>query len=115
MPRGRSVGVPVSEAVPLKLYGATKRVISWLTEELVAKGHEVTLFAAGGCARISGLPACRAGPVLNPASKMHAPAPSFRRGDHEVLRCPPAQRYPFRRPLDALHLRPSEPANHLPP
>jgi glycosyltransferase involved in cell wall biosynthesis len=39
---------PLSEAVPPKLYGGTERVVSWLTEELVAKGHEVTLFAAGG-------------------------------------------------------------------
>src|SRR5215475_1950874 len=35
------------EAVPPKLYGGTERVISWLTEELVALGHEVTLFASG--------------------------------------------------------------------
>jgi glycosyltransferase involved in cell wall biosynthesis len=33
--------------VPPKLYGGTERVISWLTEELVALGHEVTLFASG--------------------------------------------------------------------
>jgi glycosyltransferase involved in cell wall biosynthesis len=39
---------PLAEAVPPKLYGGTERVVSWLTEELVAQGHEVTLFAAGG-------------------------------------------------------------------
>ncbi len=38
---------PLFEAVPPKLYGGTERVISWLTEELVALGHEVTLFASG--------------------------------------------------------------------
>jgi glycosyltransferase involved in cell wall biosynthesis len=38
---------PLSEAIPPKLYGGTERVISWLTEELVALGHEVTLFASG--------------------------------------------------------------------
>jgi glycosyltransferase involved in cell wall biosynthesis len=38
---------PLTEAVPPKLYGGTERVISWLTEELVALGHEVTLFASG--------------------------------------------------------------------
>lgn len=38
---------PLAEAVPPKLYGGTERVVSWLTEELVAQGHEVTLFAAG--------------------------------------------------------------------
>jgi hypothetical protein len=30
---------PLTEAVPPKLYGGTERVISWLTEELVALGH----------------------------------------------------------------------------
>src|ERR1043165_8414843 len=38
---------PLTEAVPPKLYGGTERVVSWLTEELVAMGHEVTLFASG--------------------------------------------------------------------
>jgi glycosyltransferase involved in cell wall biosynthesis len=38
---------PLTEAVPPKLYGGTERVISWLTEELVAFGHDVTLFASG--------------------------------------------------------------------
>jgi glycosyltransferase involved in cell wall biosynthesis len=38
---------PLAEAVPPKLYGGTERVVSWLTEELVALGHEVTLFASG--------------------------------------------------------------------
>jgi glycosyltransferase involved in cell wall biosynthesis len=38
---------PLTEAVPPKLYGGTERVISWLTEELVAIGHDVTLFASG--------------------------------------------------------------------
>src|SRR5690242_9726653 len=38
---------PLAEAVPPKLYGGTERVVSWLTEELVEMGHEVTLFASG--------------------------------------------------------------------
>jgi hypothetical protein len=38
---------PLTEAIPPKLYGGTERVISWLTEELVALGHDVTLFASG--------------------------------------------------------------------
>ena len=38
---------PLYESVPPKLYGGTERVVSWLTEELVAQGHEVTLFASG--------------------------------------------------------------------
>jgi glycosyltransferase involved in cell wall biosynthesis len=38
---------PLSEAVPPKLYGGTERVIHWLTEELVALGHDVTMYASG--------------------------------------------------------------------
>jgi len=38
---------PLVESVPPTLYGGTERVVSWLTEELVAQGHEVTLFASG--------------------------------------------------------------------
>jgi glycosyltransferase involved in cell wall biosynthesis len=38
---------PLHESVPPKLYGGTERVVSWLTEELVQQGHEVTLFASG--------------------------------------------------------------------
>ncbi len=38
---------PLVESVPPTLYGGTERVVSWLTEELVAEGHEVTLFASG--------------------------------------------------------------------
>src|SRR5687768_13628903 len=38
---------PIIEAVPPSLYGGTERVVSWLTEELVSQGHEVTLFATG--------------------------------------------------------------------
>jgi glycosyltransferase involved in cell wall biosynthesis len=38
---------PLTEAVPPKLYGGTERVVHWLTEELVALGNEVTLFASG--------------------------------------------------------------------
>ena len=38
---------PLTEAVPPKLYGGTERVVSWITEELVSMGHEVTLFASG--------------------------------------------------------------------
>ena len=38
---------PLTEAIPPKLYGGTERVVHWLTEELVALGHDVTLFASG--------------------------------------------------------------------
>ena len=38
---------PLAESVPPKLYGGTERVVSWLTEELIDLGHDVTLFASG--------------------------------------------------------------------
>ena len=38
---------PLYESVPPRLYGGTERVVSYLTEELVRLGHEVTLFASG--------------------------------------------------------------------
>ncbi|HDZ59676.1 MAG TPA: glycosyltransferase family 4 protein [Actinobacteria bacterium] len=38
---------PLFESVPPKLYGGTERIVSYLTEELVRQGHEVTLFASG--------------------------------------------------------------------
>lgn len=38
---------PLIESVPPQLYGGTERVVSYLTEELVRQGHEVTLFASG--------------------------------------------------------------------
>ncbi len=55
---------PLFESVPPAQYGGTERVLSYLTEELVRQGHEVTLFASGdsmtaarlvlGCPRASG-------------------------------------------------------------
>ena len=38
---------PLFESVPPRLYGGTERVVSCLTEELVRRGHDVTLFASG--------------------------------------------------------------------
>src|SRR5688572_22320261 len=38
---------PLFESVPPKLYGGTERVVSYLTDELVNLGHDVTLFASG--------------------------------------------------------------------
>jgi glycosyltransferase involved in cell wall biosynthesis len=38
---------PLAESVPPKLYGGTERVVAWLVDELVALGHEVSLFASG--------------------------------------------------------------------
>jgi glycosyltransferase involved in cell wall biosynthesis len=50
---------PLYESVPPKLYGGTERVVSYLTEELVRLGHEVTLFASGDSQTAAKLvPAC---------------------------------------------------------
>src|SRR6187549_500476 len=38
---------PLYERVPPQLYGGTERIVSYLTEELVRQGHDVTLFASG--------------------------------------------------------------------
>ena len=38
---------PLYESVPPQFYGGTERVVSYLTEELVRQGHDVTLFASG--------------------------------------------------------------------
>ena len=38
---------PLYESVPPQAYGGTERVVSFLTEELVRQGHDVTLFASG--------------------------------------------------------------------
>src|SRR4051812_44682516 len=38
---------PLYESVPPKHYGGTERIVSYLAEELVRQGHEVTLFASG--------------------------------------------------------------------
>jgi glycosyltransferase involved in cell wall biosynthesis len=38
---------PLAESVPPQLYGGTERIVSYLTEELVRAGHQVTLFASG--------------------------------------------------------------------
>ena len=49
---------PLAEAVPPKMYGGTERVVSWLTEALVARGHKVSLFAAGDSVTSAELVAC---------------------------------------------------------
>jgi|SRR5262245_17072407 len=49
---------PLTEAIPPKLYGGTERVVSWLTDELVALGHDVVLFASGASQTSAKLEAC---------------------------------------------------------
>ncbi len=58
---------PLHESVPPRLYGGTERVVSWLTEQLVALGHDVTLFASGDSVTNARLfPASKKALRLNP-------------------------------------------------
>ncbi len=59
---------PLMEAVPPRLYGGTERVVSWLCEELVALGHDVTLFASADSLTSASLVPCVPGALrLNAA------------------------------------------------
>jgi glycosyltransferase involved in cell wall biosynthesis len=49
---------PLIESVPPRLYGGTERIVSYLTEELVRLGHDVTLFASGDSITSSELATC---------------------------------------------------------
>ena len=49
---------PVIESVPPRQYGGTERVVSVLTEELVRRGHDVTLFASGDSQTTAELRSC---------------------------------------------------------
>ena len=59
---------PLMESVPPRFYGGTERIASYLTEELVALGHDVTLFASGDSITAAKLvPCCPKALRLNPA------------------------------------------------
>lgn len=65
---------PLAESVPPKLYGGTERIASFLTEELVRQGHDVTLFASGDSVTSATLvPCCRTALRLDPT--IHDPLP----------------------------------------
>ena len=49
---------PLIESVPPRLYGGTERIASYLTEELVRLGHDVTLFASGDSITSAELVSC---------------------------------------------------------
>lgn len=49
---------PLYESVPPRLYGGTERVVSYITEELVSQGHDVTLFASGDSSTSARLRPC---------------------------------------------------------
>jgi glycosyltransferase involved in cell wall biosynthesis len=58
---------PLPESVPPSRYGGTERVVSLLTEELVRRGHQVTLFASGDSKTSAELvPCCERGLRLDP-------------------------------------------------
>ena len=52
---------PLFESVPPRLYGGTERVVSFLTEELIRQGHQVTLFASGDSITSAELVPCAPG------------------------------------------------------
>ena len=61
---------PLMESVPPKRYGGTERIVSYLTEELVRAGHEVTLFASADSLTTAELrPMCDVGLRLAPPPK----------------------------------------------
>ena len=61
---------PLAESCPPRFYGGTERIVSYLTEELVEQGHEVTLFASGDSQTRAELVACAETALrLNPAVK----------------------------------------------
>ena len=65
---------PLVESVPPRLYGGSERVVSFLTEELVAQGHDVTLFASGDSITSAKLIPCVPNALrLNPAVRDHIP------------------------------------------
>ncbi|HEY3500301.1 MAG TPA: glycosyltransferase family 4 protein [Polyangiaceae bacterium] len=61
---------PLFESVPPRGYGGTERVVSWLTEELVRQGHEVTLFASGDSITTAELVPCCKGALWQDASSL---------------------------------------------
>jgi glycosyltransferase involved in cell wall biosynthesis len=49
---------PLMESVPPRLYGGSERIVSYLTDELVRLGHDVTLFASGDSVSRANLVPC---------------------------------------------------------
>lgn len=67
---------PLVESVPPRLYGGTERIVSYLTEELVRQGHDVTLFASGDSRTAAELVPCsdlalRLNPAVRDALPYH--------------------------------------------
>src|SRR5258707_3819208 len=67
---------PLIESVPPRLYGGTERIVSYLTDELVRLGHEVTLFASADSVTASELVSC-ASMALRLRSHVRDPIPHY--------------------------------------
>jgi glycosyltransferase involved in cell wall biosynthesis len=67
---------PLIESVPPRLYGGTERIVSYLTEELVALGHDVTLFASGDSITAANLVPC-APKALRLDARVRDPIPYY--------------------------------------
>ena len=67
---------PLMESVPPRLYGGTERIVSYLTEELVRMGHEVTLFASGDSITGAQLVGC-VPTALRLDANVHDPIPYY--------------------------------------
>jgi glycosyltransferase involved in cell wall biosynthesis len=71
---------PLYESVPPRLYGGTERIVSYLTEELVREGHEVTLFASG-----DSVTSARLRPMSDDALRLHCGALTDSLAHHVLL------------------------------
>jgi glycosyltransferase involved in cell wall biosynthesis len=67
---------PLMESVPPRLYGGTERIVSYLTDELVRLGHEVTLFASADSVTAANLVSC-ASMALRLDSNVRDPIPYY--------------------------------------
>jgi glycosyltransferase involved in cell wall biosynthesis len=67
---------PLMESVPPRLYGGTERIVSYLTDELVRLGHEVTLFASADSITAAELVSC-ASMALRLDSNVRDPIPYY--------------------------------------
>jgi glycosyltransferase involved in cell wall biosynthesis len=67
---------PLVESVPPRLYGGTERIVSYLTDELVRLGHDVTLFASGDSVSSANLVPCAA-MALRLDSNVRDPIPYY--------------------------------------
>src|ERR1700755_2614690 len=65
---------PLFESVPPSRYGGTERIVSYLTEEFVRRGHAVTLFASGDSTTAAELVPC-CDEALRLSSKIRDPLP----------------------------------------